>query len=96
MLGLTDLELAQQLQQEEYQQQQAVQPVQARAPSPQVSLPLCPALGRQGHWLCLMQKAYGFCTGPCKRSLINPSGAPFLSGPLDVFDLYRGYQITSC
>lgn len=35
MLGLTDLELAQQLQQEEYQQQQAVQPVQTRAPSPQ-------------------------------------------------------------
>ncbi|KAM7318307.1 ubiquitin carboxyl-terminal hydrolase MINDY-1 [Alexandromys fortis] len=35
MLGLSDLELAQQLQQEEYQQQQAVQPVQTRAPSPQ-------------------------------------------------------------
>ncbi|XP_005414529.1 PREDICTED: protein FAM63A isoform X1 [Chinchilla lanigera] len=34
-LGLTDLELAQQLQQEEYQQQQAVQPVQTRAPLPQ-------------------------------------------------------------
>lgn len=34
-LGLTDLELAQQLQQEEYQQQQVVQPVQMRAPLPQ-------------------------------------------------------------
>lgn len=34
MLGLSDLELAQQLQQEEYQQQQAVQPVRTRAPSP--------------------------------------------------------------
>ncbi|XP_024426139.2 ubiquitin carboxyl-terminal hydrolase MINDY-1 [Desmodus rotundus] len=34
-LGLSDLELAQQLQQEEYQQQQGVQPVPARAPSPQ-------------------------------------------------------------
>ncbi|XP_030108720.1 ubiquitin carboxyl-terminal hydrolase MINDY-1 isoform X3 [Mus musculus] len=34
-LGLSDLELAQQLQQEEYQQQQAVQPVRTRAPSPQ-------------------------------------------------------------
>lgn len=34
-LGLTDLELAQQLQQEEYQQQQGMQPVQARAPPPQ-------------------------------------------------------------
>ncbi|XP_006900182.1 PREDICTED: protein FAM63A [Elephantulus edwardii] len=34
-LGLSDLELAQQLQQEEYQQQQAVQPAQMRAPSPQ-------------------------------------------------------------
>ncbi|XP_011375937.1 ubiquitin carboxyl-terminal hydrolase MINDY-1 [Pteropus vampyrus] len=33
--GLSDLELAQQLQQEEYQQQQGVQPVPARAPSPQ-------------------------------------------------------------
>lgn len=33
MLGLSDLELAQQLQQEEYQQQQAVQPVRTRAPS---------------------------------------------------------------
>ncbi|MEJ1277840.1 MINDY lysine 48 deubiquitinase 1 [Cricetulus griseus] len=39
-LGLSDLELAQQLQQEEYQQQQAVQPGHTRAPSPQVSLPL--------------------------------------------------------
>lgn len=36
--GLSDLELAQRLQQEEYQQQQAGQPVAARAPSPQVSL----------------------------------------------------------
>ncbi|KFO18208.1 Protein FAM63A [Fukomys damarensis] len=35
-LGLTDLELAQRLQQEEYQQQQGMQPVQARAPLPQV------------------------------------------------------------
>ncbi|XP_016071045.1 PREDICTED: protein FAM63A [Miniopterus natalensis] len=34
-LGLSDLELAQQLQQEEYQQQQGVQPVPARAPLPQ-------------------------------------------------------------
>nr|KAF6413740.1 MINDY lysine 48 deubiquitinase 1 [Molossus molossus] len=34
-LGLSDLELAQQLQQEEYQQQQGVQPVPARALSPQ-------------------------------------------------------------
>ncbi|XP_008582690.1 PREDICTED: protein FAM63A isoform X3 [Galeopterus variegatus] len=34
-LGLSDLELAQQLQQEEYQQHQAVQPVQTWAPSPQ-------------------------------------------------------------
>ncbi|XP_057578478.1 ubiquitin carboxyl-terminal hydrolase MINDY-1 [Hippopotamus amphibius kiboko] len=34
-LGLSDLELAQQLQQEEYQQHQAAQPVPARAPSPQ-------------------------------------------------------------
>ncbi|XP_069336733.1 ubiquitin carboxyl-terminal hydrolase MINDY-1 isoform X8 [Eulemur rufifrons] len=34
-LGLSDLELAQQLQQEEYDQQQGVQPVQARAPPPQ-------------------------------------------------------------
>lgn len=34
MLGLSDLELAQQLQQEEYQQQQAVHPVRTRAPSP--------------------------------------------------------------
>nr|XP_010956763.1 ubiquitin carboxyl-terminal hydrolase MINDY-1 [Camelus bactrianus] len=33
-LGLSDLELAQQLQQEEYQQHQAVQPAPARAPSP--------------------------------------------------------------
>ncbi|XP_064138625.1 ubiquitin carboxyl-terminal hydrolase MINDY-1 isoform X3 [Loxodonta africana] len=33
--GLSDLELAQQLQQEEYQQQQVVQPVQTRAPSSQ-------------------------------------------------------------
>lgn len=33
--GLSDLELAQQLQQEEYQQQQGGQPVPARAPSPQ-------------------------------------------------------------
>ncbi|XP_015358461.1 ubiquitin carboxyl-terminal hydrolase MINDY-1 isoform X2 [Marmota marmota marmota] len=38
MLGLSDLELAQQLQQEEYQQQQPVQPAQMRALSPQVSL----------------------------------------------------------
>ncbi|XP_073904270.1 ubiquitin carboxyl-terminal hydrolase MINDY-1 isoform X2 [Castor canadensis] len=36
-LGLSDLELAQQLQQEEYQQRQAVQPVQTRAPSPQMT-----------------------------------------------------------
>lgn len=43
-LGLSDLELAQQLQQEEYQQQQGVQPVPARPPSsPQVS-PLYPVL----------------------------------------------------
>ncbi|KAM5162084.1 ubiquitin carboxyl-terminal hydrolase MINDY-1 isoform 1-T2 [Callospermophilus lateralis] len=35
MLGLSDLELAQQLQQEEYQQQQPVQPAQMRALSPQ-------------------------------------------------------------
>lgn len=35
MLGLSDLELAQQLQQEEYQQQQAAQPVRTQAPSPQ-------------------------------------------------------------
>ncbi|KAM9244991.1 ubiquitin carboxyl-terminal hydrolase MINDY-1 isoform 1-T4 [Dugong dugon] len=34
-LGLSDLELAQQLQQEEYQQQQAVQPVRTLVPSPQ-------------------------------------------------------------
>ncbi|XP_020139637.2 ubiquitin carboxyl-terminal hydrolase MINDY-1 isoform X1 [Microcebus murinus] len=34
-LGLSDLELAQQLQQEEYEQQQAVQPVQTRASPPQ-------------------------------------------------------------
>lgn len=34
-LGLSDLELAQQLQQEEYQQQQALQPERTRAPSPQ-------------------------------------------------------------
>lgn len=40
--GLSDLELAQQLQQEEYQQQQGGQPVPARAPSPQVCL-LLPA-----------------------------------------------------
>lgn len=49
--GLSDLELAQQLQQEEYQQQQAVQPVPARAPSPQVScrpLSLAPVLGTCG------------------------------------------------
>lgn len=42
-LGLSDLELAQQLQQEEYQQQQGAQLVPARAPSPQVS-PLSPVL----------------------------------------------------
>lgn len=35
MVGLTDLELAQQLQQEEYQQQQVAQPMQMRAPLPQ-------------------------------------------------------------
>lgn len=46
MLGLSDLELAQQLQQEEYQQQQAAQPVRTQAPSPQVSLPR-PSLSRQ-------------------------------------------------
>ncbi|XP_077012198.1 ubiquitin carboxyl-terminal hydrolase MINDY-1 isoform X2 [Tamandua tetradactyla] len=34
-LGLSDLELAQQLQQEEYQQQPTAQPAQLRAPSPQ-------------------------------------------------------------
>ncbi|XP_023580363.1 ubiquitin carboxyl-terminal hydrolase MINDY-1 isoform X2 [Trichechus manatus latirostris] len=34
-LGLSDLELAQQLQQEEYQQQQAAQPVRTLVPSPQ-------------------------------------------------------------
>ncbi|KAM6217148.1 ubiquitin carboxyl-terminal hydrolase MINDY-1 [Rhynchocyon petersi] len=34
-LGLSDLELAQQLQQEEYQQQQTLQPAQVRTPSPQ-------------------------------------------------------------
>ncbi|KAB1260539.1 Ubiquitin carboxyl-terminal hydrolase MINDY-1 [Camelus dromedarius] len=39
-LGLSDLELAQQLQQEEYQQHQAVQPAPARAPSPPQNL--CP------------------------------------------------------
>ncbi|XP_045400963.1 ubiquitin carboxyl-terminal hydrolase MINDY-1 isoform X1 [Lemur catta] len=44
-LGLSDLELAQQLQQEEYEQQQAVQPVQARAPPPQVSLLCSPLSG---------------------------------------------------
>lgn len=49
-VGLSDLELAQQLQQEEYQQQRGAQPVPARVPAPQVSLlqrptpvtPLCP------------------------------------------------------
>lgn len=42
-MGLSDLELAQQLQNEEYQQQQGVQPVPARALVPQVS-PLQPSL----------------------------------------------------
>ncbi|XP_060057704.1 ubiquitin carboxyl-terminal hydrolase MINDY-1 isoform X2 [Erinaceus europaeus] len=37
-VGLSDLELAQQLQQEEYQQQQVGQPAQVRGPLPQVSL----------------------------------------------------------
>ncbi|XP_031508557.1 ubiquitin carboxyl-terminal hydrolase MINDY-1 isoform X9 [Papio anubis] len=77
-LGLTDLELAQQLQQEEYQQQQAVQPVwtRTRALSPQVGC--CPGAHTPGFhlMLCRVQNTYYSCTGLFKVSSLRALPLP--------------------
>ncbi|XP_063482389.1 ubiquitin carboxyl-terminal hydrolase MINDY-1 isoform X13 [Symphalangus syndactylus] len=77
-LGLTDLELAQQLQQEEYQQQQAVQPVRTwtRAVLPQVGC--CPGAHTPGFhlMLCRVQNTCYSCTGLFKVSSLRAFPLP--------------------
>lgn len=107
--GLSDLELAQQLQQEEYQQQQGGQPVPARAPSPQVCLLLpapssrVPPLIVQVAVIAIPATPSGpFCLSLSPRSLpsfLSPAAPPDLDQPpprTSVLVLSQGRQVTNC